>query len=107
LVIVATSIPIAPVGAGVEGVLLIVLSPALPFGLLALPMVVLDGVLEISVVVEVGPKIQLVDLIITWAVTCRVVRVAGLGSESWLVLPQPLCLSCNNVEASPSSFELG
>jgi hypothetical protein len=52
----------------------------LPLSLITLPMVVVDGMPEVSVV-EVGPKIRLVDLVITGAMTRRVARVAGLGSE--------------------------
>jgi hypothetical protein len=53
----------------------------LSFGLLALPMAVVVGVSEILVVVEVGPEIRLVNLIIARAMTCRVAGVAQLGSE--------------------------
>jgi hypothetical protein len=52
----------------------------LPLSLITLPMVVVDGMPDVSVV-EVGLKIRLVDLVIIGAMIRRVARVAGLGSE--------------------------
>jgi hypothetical protein len=83
-----------------QAILLIVLP--IPLGLVALPM----SVLEISVV-DVGPEIQLVDLVIAGAMTHRVVRVAGLSLEGRVIFPQALDLCSSNVEMCVSSFKLG
>jgi hypothetical protein len=57
LVVVAASTPIAPVGTREGGVLLVILAQTLQLGLFVLSVLVVDSVLEISVVVEVCPQI--------------------------------------------------
>lgn len=93
---------------GVRGVVLLVISlPAILFGLILLPMVVVDHAPEILIIVEVGPKIGLIDLIIAGVVASRVVRVAGLSLNSAVILPQVLDLCSHDVETCLSLFDLG
>jgi hypothetical protein len=101
---VATSIPAASVG--IRGaVLFVVSSPALSFGLVALLMMVVDDRSEISiVVVEVGPEVGLINLVVIGVVTGRVAGVARLGPKGRVILPQAQDPCRRNMETSPSSL---
>jgi hypothetical protein len=93
---------------GIKGAVLFVEpSLVLLFGLVVFLMMVVDDRPEISiVVVDVGPEIGLINLVLIGVVAGRVAGVAGLGPKGQVILPQVLDLCRCDMEMSPRLLEL-